>query len=319
MEKDNLNIGLIGPGIMTIPPTKWGAVEMLMWDYYTILTTHGYNVEIINTPNRDEIISKVNNGNFDIVHLHYDVFIDIIPRLKNTKIVVSSHFPFINNPEKYGNYRSIFNQLIKNDTHHLFASSLKDINTYVNNGADINKVFLSKLGVKSDSYNYNEIAELDKTLCFSQIINRKRQYLIQDIDNIDFYGRMDDRTFKSKNYFGELERDILNETITKYSNFILVSSVENTTPLVVKEALICGLGVVVSESVGVELDGTKDFITILDEDSINNREKLIDAINENKKISITKRNEIRKYGIENFDVEKLLLNEYIPKLKKIIE
>ena len=314
-----MKIGLIGPGIMPIPPTGWGAVEMLIWDYYNILIKHGYEVEVINTPNRDEIVNVVNNGNFDVVHLHYDVFIDVVPRLKNTKIIVSSHFPFINNPEKYGNYRNIFNQLVKNDTHHLFASSLKDINTYISNGADNDKVFLSKLGVKSDVYNFNEVAELDKTICFSQIINRKRQFLIQDIDGIDFYGRMDDGTFKSENYFGELERDVLNETITKYSNFILVSSVENTTPLVVKEALVCGLGVVVSESVGIELDGTKDFITILNEDSIYNREKLVDAINKNKNISITKRDEIRKYGIENFDVEKLLLNEYIPKLKKIIK
>ena len=58
-------------------------------------------------------------------------------------------------------------------------------------------------------------------------------------------------------------REKLNTEITKYSNFTLLSSVENTTPLVVKEALICGLGVVVSEQVSVELDASLDFIDVI--------------------------------------------------------
>jgi hypothetical protein len=28
-----LKISIIGPGIMPIPPTGWGAVEILFWDY----------------------------------------------------------------------------------------------------------------------------------------------------------------------------------------------------------------------------------------------------------------------------------------------
>ena len=32
-----MKIALIGPGIMEIPPKKWGAVEMMIWDYALIL------------------------------------------------------------------------------------------------------------------------------------------------------------------------------------------------------------------------------------------------------------------------------------------
>ena len=36
-----MKICLVGPGIMPIPPTGWGAVESLMWDYNIILKEQG--------------------------------------------------------------------------------------------------------------------------------------------------------------------------------------------------------------------------------------------------------------------------------------
>jgi hypothetical protein len=58
-------IALIGPGIMPIPPTGWGAVEILIWEYYQELLRLGWDVDIINTKNTDEIIDKVNKGNYN--------------------------------------------------------------------------------------------------------------------------------------------------------------------------------------------------------------------------------------------------------------
>ena len=43
-----MKICLIGPGIMPIPPPGWGAVEILIWDYYCELKKQGVNVAIIN-------------------------------------------------------------------------------------------------------------------------------------------------------------------------------------------------------------------------------------------------------------------------------
>ena len=57
-----------------------------------------------------------------------------------------------------------------------------------------------------------------------------------------------------------------------------MSSTENTTPLVVKEALICGLGVVVSEDVSVELDISEDFIDVIPESNIDDLD--IEYLNE---------------------------------------
>ena len=33
-----MKFALIGPGILSIPPPGWGAVEILIWDYYNELT-----------------------------------------------------------------------------------------------------------------------------------------------------------------------------------------------------------------------------------------------------------------------------------------
>ena len=74
-----MNIAFIGPGIMPIPPDGWGAVEMLIWDYATVLGELGHTGAIINTPDRSQIIEELKEEEFDIVHLHYDVFHDIIP------------------------------------------------------------------------------------------------------------------------------------------------------------------------------------------------------------------------------------------------
>lgn len=316
-----MKIAQIGPGIMSIPPNGWGAVEMLIWTYYQILTKHGINVDIINTPNRSEIIDKVNNGKYDAIHIHYDVFSDVLDSLQCPVKIISSHYPFINEPSRYNydGYTGIFNKLIKNDNFHIFASSPKDINTLINCDANKDNIFLSRLGVDHTSYDFKTEFMFDKTFCFSQIVDRKRQSHIQHISNIDFAGRLDDGNFITRhNYLGELDRDILNKKITNYSNFILISSVENTTPLVVKEALICGLGVVVSESVSVELDD-KDFITVIADDKISDIEYIKCKIEENKKVSQNKRTEIRNYGIKKFDVEQILINEYIPKIKQLMK
>lgn len=317
-----MNIAFIGPGIMPIPPDTWGAVEMMIWDYSNILRKNGIEVDIINTPNRQEILEKVNSKNYDTVHLHYDVFIDIINNIKCKLKIVSSHYPFINNPNHYQNdgYDKIINQITNNQDFHVFASSQKDIDTFVKFGAKKENTFLNKLGVNQESYSFYEKSEYDKTLCFSQIVDRKRQNKIQNIENIDFMGRMCDSGFYNyQNYKGEVSRKFLNQEISKYSNFILISSVENTTPLAPKEALMCGLGLVVTEAVAYELDTSLDFIDIIPENKINDLDFIKNTIEKNKKTSINKRQEIRQYAIDTFGLENILINSYIKKIENLLK
>lgn len=319
-----MNIAFIGPGIMSIPPNGWGAVEMLIWNYTTVFKELGHTSIIVNTPDRVQIIEELKQDKFDIVHLHYDVFHDIIPEILNTisgKLIVSSHYPYINCPEMWprDNYNAIVQSYVNNQHFYIFSSSQKDIDTFIKFGANSNHCWLSRLGILSKDYQFDNNPTYNRTLSLSQICDRKRQYLIQDFDNIDFIGRIEYGKFQNrKNYKGEMPREKLNTEITKYSNFTLLSTVENTTPLVVKEALICGLGVVVSEQVSVELDTSLDFIDVIPEDKIEDLSYVQNVLEKNKEYSVKNRNEIRDYGIKTFDLYNILKTEYIPKLESLL-
>jgi hypothetical protein len=320
-----MKIALIGPGIMEIPPDGWGAVEMLIWDYTVILRELGHRVEIINTPDRELIKFEVEHGKYDVVHLHYDVFHDIINDLAPLckALVVSSHYPYVNTPAKWGQdaYGPIAQTIAANRNHWIFCSSLKDVDTWIQMGANPKRIWLSKLGVRPHPYKFDEFASLDRTLCFSQIVDRKRQYLLENIDSVDFMGRMEFGGKFAKdnpNYKGEVIREKLNEFITCYSNMALLSEVENTTPLVIKEGLICGLGIVCSETITPELDTSLPWIDVIPEDKINNLSYVLEVIENNKKISKQHRKEIREYGINQFGLENILAYEYIPKLESLL-
>ena len=319
-----MNIAFIGPGIMPIPPKGWGAVEMMIWDYATVMGDLGHTGLIINTPNRKEIIHELQQEKFDVVHLHYDVFHDIIPEILGVisgKLIVSSHYPYINNPNMWNmdNYNPIIKSYVKNEQFHIFASSQNDIDTFVKNGAIEENCWLSRLGVLPSSYEFDLVPSYDKTLCFSQICDRKRQYLIQDLDDVDFVGRLESGRFvNQKNYKGQYDRNFLNKEITKYPNFALLSSIENTTPLAVKEALVCGLGVVVSESVSVELDSNQKFIDVIPEQKIEDISYVSEVIRKNREYSFSHRKEIKEYGDKVFGLNSIIENEYIPKLESLL-
>ena len=316
-----MKLCFVAPGVMPIPPTKWGAVEMMLWDYQQVLSKiDNVDVEIINTQDKNTILNKIHSSNFDIVHIHYDVFVDLATKIYGPAVIMSSHYPYINTRSQHKNdgYDKLFMKLVDNRCFHIFASSQKDVKTFTLGGADPKKIHISHLGVRKEQYSYLTEPVYDKTFCFSQIVDRKRQSQIQCIKDVIFSGRVDDSTFKkSNNYIGELTREKLNDEITKYSNFVLLSSVENTTPLVVKEAMVCGLGVVVSEDVACELDKDLPFVTVLSEEQIMDIKTVKDAINHNKLISRHYRREIREYAISKFDMSNIIKNEYIPLLEKV--
>ena len=67
-----MNIALVGPGIMEIPPKGWGAVESLIWDYATELGELGHEGTIINTPDRIQIIRELSEEKYDFIHVPTD-------------------------------------------------------------------------------------------------------------------------------------------------------------------------------------------------------------------------------------------------------
>jgi len=300
-----MKIALIGPGIMPIPPVGWGAVEILIWDYYNELYKLGHDVTIINTKNMLEIVNTINNGKFDFVHLHYDVFYGILHHLKCPKIAITSHYPYIDQINKHRNdgYDRVFSFLTNQDSFYNFVLADKDVNAFLLYGANPSYIRKIKNGINSSRFKFSLFPKLDKTIYLGKITPRKNQSKFQDLENIDFVGNNADPNFKTwmPNYLGEWSRNQIHEHLTDYTNLLLLSEGE-ADPLVVKEALIAGLGIVVNKSSAENLDKTLDFITIIEDNKMDDLDYIKQKIIKNKQISGSQRKTIREYGISQFDI-----------------
>jgi len=320
-----MKIALIGPGIMPIPPDGWGAVESLIWDYALELDELGHTGTIINTPDWDEILSYLKEDQYDFAHLHYDVFHPIMDRIAQEtdipKLAMSSHYPYIDQPHMHrrDGYDKTFDWIIKNTKHYIFCVSKKDYETFKNAGADESKLILCENGANHKSFRYNKKAlKPNKSLYLGQIHPRKNQWIYQSIDSIDFVGPIGDRSNfdVNKNYLGEWSKKGVYDRITEYANMVLFSSGENGTPLVVKEAMIAGLGVVISKCAAHDLPDDLSYVTIIPDDKLNDISFVEKKIKENREISITMRDDIREFAVNNFSWEGLI-KLYVQNIEKL--
>lgn len=330
-----MKIALIGPGILPIPPPGWGAVEILLWDYATILREKGHQVDILNeirsspadqavpyTPYCQRLIEKINDGDYDFVHLHYDCLYHIMMYLICPKKAITSHYPYIDQPEKHrgDGYSLIFDYMIRQTDCMNFVLAEKDAKVLRQFGARPETIYIMKNGVKSGYFQYQPIAntesdEGEKTIYLGKITPRKNQAKYQSLVGVDFVGDCENTEFQqgSRNYLGPWTREQIYRDLTKYANLLLISQGE-ADPLVIKEALIAGLGVVTNRGC-FETPLNKeipDFITILEDEpsKIGDLEYIREKIEENKRICRGKRDLIRAYGIRHFDMD-VVIEEYI--------
>lgn len=301
-----MKITVVGPGIMPIPPKGWGALEILIWDFKQFMEKEGSTVEIINTPNVSEIIQRVNAIDSDVVHIHYDVFWNIVPYLKCKNICLTSQYGFLEQKSQwFQGYFPIFNGFVqlsqeKKVSIHCVSEGIKDI--YQSHGVPSDRLFVIPNGANELNYQYRSTALYpSKSIYLGKIEPRKRQSLYQEIPTIDFVGGWMDQAFHSKrsNYLGEWSKEQLYQHLTDYANLVLISEAE-CHALVIAEALICGLGVVVSEEAAAHLDRSLPFIDVIPNDRIRDQTYVQEIIEKNRTISITMRDEIRAYGLRLF-------------------
>ena len=310
-----MKIVLIGPGIMPIPPTGWGAVEILVWDTKIALEKLGHEVLIINTKNGREIIDQINNFRPDFVHVHYDEFVPIVPFIQYPN-AITSHYGYLERPKMFGGYTNVANEFMRVKPN-VFCLS-EGIEKVYNIMFNITNTFVTPNGVNLNEFNYVSDPDYpDRSIYLAKIDYRKRQHLFQSIDSLWYAGNIaDDRFNTKKNYLGEWSKDRLYNELTDYGNLVLLSDGE-AHPLVCMEALASGLGVVVCEWGKANLDTTKEFITVIPEDKIEDISYVEEQIIKNREYSIAHRDEIREYG-EQFDWVKVIEKHYLPNVEKVI-
>jgi len=121
--------------------------------------------------------------------------------------------------------------------------------------------------------------------------------LYTSIPNLYFVGHYYNSSFKSDNYLGSWDKETLYHNLTDYANILLMSDGE-ADPLVIKEALMAGLGVVCNEISSANLDRTKEFITIIPNNKFNDISFVQKSIEENRKILEEEKRKIREEEYE---------------------
>jgi len=313
-----MKVSIVGPGIMPIPPTGWGAVEILIWDQKLALEKLGHEVDIVNTQSPVEILSQVNKFRPDFVHIQYDDFIELYPYIQYP-CAITSHFGYFEQPNKWDYYGERIAKPFGRIQPNVFCLSggIKDVY------ADVLKVpekrlFVTPNGVNVDNFRATISPEFpDRSIYLAKIDYRKRQHMFQSIRSLYYAGNTADPRFDvSNNYLGEWSKETLYNDLTRYGNLVLLSDGE-AHPLVCLEAFAAGLGVVISQWAAANLDVDKDFITVIPDDKINDMEFVDGELVRNRYYSVNHRPEIREYA-ESFSWTKVVEKYYVPAMEKII-
>ena len=313
-----MKVSIVGPGIMPIPPTGWGAVEILIWDQKLALEKLGHEVDIVNTQSPVEILSQVNKFRPDFVHIQYDDFIELYPYIQYP-CAITSHFGYFEQPNKWDYYGERIAKPFGRIQPNVFCLSggIKDVY------ADVLKVpekrlFVTPNGVNVDNFRATISPEFpDRSIYLAKIDYRKRQHMFQSIRSLYYAGNTADPRFDiSNNYLGEWSKDTLYTHLTEYGNLILLSDGE-AHPLVCLEAFAAGLGVVVSEWAAANLDTDREFITVIAEEKINDVGFVEEMIVKNRNYCNNNREEIIEYAKE-FDWANVVDKYYVSAMETII-
>ena len=302
---------------MPIPPTGWGAVEILVWDTKNALQKLGHKVQIVNTKDQKQIIAEINSFRPDFVHVHYGEFIEVYPYIQYPK-AITSHYGYLERPEFFGGYVNIANEFVRlRPNIFCLSEGIKNVYKDLMNVPEDN-LFVTPNGVNTKAFSYTENPEHgDLSIYLAKIDYRKRQYQFQSINSLWYAGNIADSRFNtSKNYLGEWSKETLHEKLTHYGNLVLLSDGE-AHPLVCMEALAAGLGIVVTEWGKANLDDSREFITIIPENKVNDIEYVENEIIKNRQYSLRHRKNILEYS-KNFDWHNVIEKYYLPNIEKLI-
>jgi glycosyltransferase involved in cell wall biosynthesis len=313
-----MRLVLVGPGLAPIPPVGWGAVESLIWDYKIFLNKYHptISVEIVNDYDYYVSINNINSFNPDIVHIHRD-HIDIINGINCKNIIITTHNGYITNKNYLeDNYFKSMIPTYVNSNSYILSLNKSINNLFIKNGAS--KTYIQYNGANNELFKFKHSPLYpNRSIYLARICNTKKQYLYQYIPVLYFAGKQDDKRFYPDNprYLGEWTKKYLYNNLTEYANLVLLSEAE-AHPLVCCEALICGLGLVVSECASVNLDTSLPFIDVIPDSKLNDIGYVYSTIVKNQLKSIEMRDEIRYYGITKFGW-KNIVNNYVKILNTI--
>ena len=293
-----------------IPPTGWGAVELIIWQTTTRLRKRGISIHVINKPKFGaifEVLKLSLQGRADVVFCHAEKPIRIltwIAKIRDILLIATTH-----NPVSHQSWSKALQRCYMAPFHFVGRADVEQMILAKNPNA--------KCAIQLNATETQEfetcLAGNGRAICLGRIQERKRQ---NDVSLLlkgsglecDFVGPLMEEVEISdelrNHMIGPWDRETLHRKLCEYSCHILLSRSERQ-PLAVIEALAAGIPVVVSPDAAWNLDDSKPYILVVDSDS-----ELVPSVKKAIEIRNQVTENIRQYAVETFDYE-VLVDKYL--------
>lgn len=271
-----INLLIVGPGSVPIPPTGWGAVETIIWETIPIFLKNNINVGLLNSQSYFQW-RKAKKRKYDVILCHSDTHIRRIRRnWKKNQILAITHYGLAAQPKLWHkSYKKTFESFQMSD---LIGCLNPEIYKKFSGLMPVEKLLNVVNGTTFDS-NPSRKTKTSFVL-LGKVESRKKQYELWEYAkakkmDIHFIGPIEDDRVKEvikrdtnarNSFLGPKTRDELSSLMPKYSCLILLSEGE-ADALVLYEAQIAGLEIISnSASIGNQ-DLSLPWIHIIEKES----------------------------------------------------
>lgn len=312
-----MNIVHITHGFLPVPCDGWGAVENLVWNYKRCCERDGHTVHIVNTTDNQAAVEQVNALKPDVIHLHDEGKVDLLPLMISRVKMLCCHAP-----DTFTEGFEAMPKIVAGGFYAI-AQSHEAISSYQQRGVDPKRLLLFRNGVNPTEIRFAPHDKLPgRCVCLARVTARKRQHFLQHLPFVDFIGPYDASytqfSPQSENYLGEMPRTRLNQRLTDYQAMILLSSAEAWAPTAILEGLMAGLDIVVSNACTPNLNLGLPFIRVLSEAEILQPETLKSAIQGHLSRPRRLRSAVRGYACRQFGFDMIIYPHYIRTLWKLV-
>ena len=310
--KPKLKIVIIGSGLPSDSKDYNIELENIIATYFSKLKELSYDAYYINHFNSKtsyvaDMIQEINGLKPDLVIIMIDSRIDMVSYLDCKRIWYYPHSNLmvdIMNNQKHPYFHNIFKKIImhKDKINKLLLPSELMIPSFKKFGFPENKIHNLPYPINHVDIGWmQEPRYKNRTLCIANIEENERQRLLLLIENVYLLGLIKDYSFPTehKRYLGHWSDKQLKERLTHYSNIILLSK-KATSPIILKYAMAAGCGIIISQACQANIDINKPWITLLEENRINDIEYIKSMIENNHKMCQGIRDTIRTYAKNEF-------------------